>query len=91
MSCHVAMVKPARCHRQIQHHRRVSAKLIRDKLAYRRIDPCHHWQNRLKTDHYFDWEIITMNANIGVLLVIGFPLALLACLWLFGKVSVRPE
>ena len=32
-----------------------------------------------------------MNANIGVLLVIGFPLALLACLWLFGKFSVRPE
>ena len=32
-----------------------------------------------------------MNANIGVLLVIGFPLALLACLWLFGKASVRPE
>jgi hypothetical protein len=32
-----------------------------------------------------------MNVNIGVLLVIGFPLALLACLWLFGKVSVRPE
>ena len=32
-----------------------------------------------------------MNANIGVLLVIGFPLALLAVLWIFGKVSVRPE
>ena len=32
-----------------------------------------------------------MNANISVLLVIGFPTALLACLWVFGKVSVRPE
>ena len=32
-----------------------------------------------------------MNPNIGVLLVIGFPLALLAVLWIFGKVSVRPE
>ena len=32
-----------------------------------------------------------MNANIGVLLAIGFPLALLAVLWIFGKVSVRPE
>ena len=62
-----------------------------DKLAKRRIDPCHHWQNGLENDDYFDWEIITMNANVGVLLVIGFPLALLACLWVFGKVSVRPE
>ena len=42
-------------------------------------------------DHYLDWEIVTMNVNIGVLLVIGFPLALLACLWVFDKVSVRPE
>ena len=32
-----------------------------------------------------------MNPNIGVLQVIGFPLALLAVLWIFGKVSVRPE
>ena len=32
-----------------------------------------------------------MSANIGVLLVIGFPVALLAVLWIFDKVSVRPE
>jgi hypothetical protein len=32
-----------------------------------------------------------MSANIGVLLVIGFPLALVVTLWIFGKVSVRPE
>jgi len=32
-----------------------------------------------------------MNANIGVLLVIGFQAALLAVLWIFDKVSVRPE
>ena len=32
-----------------------------------------------------------MSANIGVLLVIGFPLALLAVLWVFGKFSVPPE
>ena len=32
-----------------------------------------------------------MNPNIGVLLVIGFPAALLAVLWIFDKVSVRPE
>jgi hypothetical protein len=32
-----------------------------------------------------------MSTNIGVLLVIGFPAALLAVLWLFDKVSVRPE
>ena len=69
----------------------VFTKTARDKLPKRRIDPCLHWQNGLKNDDYFDWEIIAMNANIGVLLVIGFPLALLACLWVFGKVSVRPE
>ena len=32
-----------------------------------------------------------MNPNIGVFLVIGFPLALLAVLWVFDKVSVRTE
>jgi hypothetical protein len=32
-----------------------------------------------------------MNPNIGVLLVVGFPLALLAVLWVFDKVSVRPK
>jgi len=32
-----------------------------------------------------------MDANVGVLLVIGFPLALVVALWAFGKVSVRPE
>ena len=32
-----------------------------------------------------------MNANIGILLVIGFPAALVLALWIFGKVSVRPE
>ena len=32
-----------------------------------------------------------MDANIGLILVIGFPLSLCFVLWLFGKVSVRPE
>ena len=32
-----------------------------------------------------------MSANVGVLLVVGFPAALLAALWIFDKVSVRPE
>ena len=32
-----------------------------------------------------------MDVSIGVLLVIGFPLALVSTLWVFGKVSVRPE
>ena len=32
-----------------------------------------------------------MDANIGLILVIGFPLALCLTLWVFGKVSVRPE
>jgi hypothetical protein len=32
-----------------------------------------------------------MNATVGVLLVIGFPLALMVALWVFGKASVRPE
>lgn len=32
-----------------------------------------------------------MSINIGVLLVLGFPAALLAVLWIFDKVSVRPE
>jgi hypothetical protein len=32
-----------------------------------------------------------MNPTIGVLLVIGFPAALVLALWVFGKVSVRPE
>jgi len=32
-----------------------------------------------------------MDANVGVLLVIGFPLALVVALWAFGKASVRPE
>jgi hypothetical protein len=32
-----------------------------------------------------------MNPNIGVIFVVGFPLTLLAVLWVFDKVSVRPE
>ena len=32
-----------------------------------------------------------MNPTVGVILVIGFPAALVLTLWLFGKVSVRPE
>ncbi len=32
-----------------------------------------------------------MNANIGLILVIGFPLTLFVALWAFDKVSVRPE
>lgn len=32
-----------------------------------------------------------MDANIGLILVIGFPLALFIVLWIFGKVSVRPD
>jgi len=38
----------------------------------------------------FAGEII-MDANIGVMLVVGFPLALIVAMWVFGKVSVRPE
>lgn len=32
-----------------------------------------------------------MNETIGLILVIGFPLALCLTLWVFGKVSVRPD
>jgi len=32
-----------------------------------------------------------MDATIGLFLVIGFPLMLVFTLWLFGKVSVRPD
>jgi hypothetical protein len=32
-----------------------------------------------------------MDASIGLILVIGFPLALCFALWAFGKVSVRPD
>lgn len=32
-----------------------------------------------------------MDVTIGLLLVIGFPLALAVTLWIFGKVSVRPD
>lgn len=32
-----------------------------------------------------------MDANIGLILVIGFPTMLCLCLWVFGKVSVRPD
>ena len=32
-----------------------------------------------------------MDANIGLILVIGFPRALCLALWVFGKVSVRPD
>ncbi len=32
-----------------------------------------------------------MNPTVGVLLVVGFPAALCLCLWVFGKVSVRPD
>ena len=32
-----------------------------------------------------------MDVNIGVMLVVGFPLALIVAMWVFGKVSVRPE
>lgn len=32
-----------------------------------------------------------MNETIGLILVIGFPLVLCLTLWVFGKVSVRPD
>lgn len=32
-----------------------------------------------------------MNETIGLILVIGFPLMLCLALWVFGKVSVRPD
>ena len=32
-----------------------------------------------------------MDANIGLIPVIGFPLTLCLALWVFGKVSVRPD
>ena len=32
-----------------------------------------------------------MNVTIGLILVTGFPLALCLTLWVFGKVSVRPD
>ncbi len=32
-----------------------------------------------------------MDVNIGLVLVIGFPLVLCLALWVFGKVSVRPD
>ena len=32
-----------------------------------------------------------MDANIGLILVIGFPLTLCLALWVFGKASVRPD
>ena len=32
-----------------------------------------------------------MDVTIGLILVIGFPLALCFALWAFGKVSVRPD
>lgn len=32
-----------------------------------------------------------MDATIGLFLVIGFPLCLCLALWVFDKVSVRPD
>ena len=32
-----------------------------------------------------------MDANVGLMLVVGFPLALIFAMWVFGKVSVRPD
>ena len=32
-----------------------------------------------------------MDTKVGLILVIGFPLALCLVLWVFGKVSVRPD
>ena len=34
---------------------------------------------------------ISMDATVGLILVIGFPLALCITLWAFGKASVRPD
>jgi hypothetical protein len=32
-----------------------------------------------------------MDATIGLVLVIGFPICLVIALWAFGKLSVRPD
>ena len=39
----------------------------------------------------FQLGALAMNPTIGLILVIGFPLVLCTLLWVFGKVSVRPE
>ena len=40
---------------------------------------------------YLTVRELSMDATVGLILVIGFPLALCAILWVFGKVSVRPD
>lgn len=63
----------------------------RNIIAWRRISPCHQVWKRYNSCQYLTIERSIMDVSIGVLLVIGFPLALVLTLWLFGKVSVRPE
>ncbi len=53
----------------------------------------YNWQT-IFTHNFYRHRVnegYIMSPNIGVLLVIGFPAALLAVLWIFDKVSVRPE
>ena len=48
-----------------------------------------HYYGRI--EHFiFFWEVF-MSETLGLFLVIGFPLILCICIWLFGKFSVEAE
>ena len=55
------------------------------------ISSCAACQGGYNRQSYFRLRGKIMDANIGLILVIGFPLALCLALWVFGKVSVRPD
>jgi hypothetical protein len=88
MSCRAATEKPV-CPRPAFETKGVRFK--RDKLAQERIDACASGMTCVQpfATNYYGRKI--MDPTIGVVLVVGFPAALVFCLWLFGKVSVRPE
>jgi len=75
MSCHAATGPSAR----------------RDEAACDLISSCAVCQGGYNRHSHFRLGGTIMDANIGLILVIGFPLALCLALWVFGKVSVRPD
>jgi hypothetical protein len=75
MSCHAATVLSAR----------------RAEPACDLISSCAACQGGYNRHSHFRLGGKIMDANIGLILVIGFPLALCLALWVFGKVSVRPD
>ena len=75
MSCHAATGPSAR----------------RVETACDLISSCAACEGGYNRVSHFRFGGKIMDANVGLILVIGFPLALCLALWVFGKVSVRPD